>query len=212
MWKEEKTPELIRLLNEAYPNADCALNFGNIFQLLIAVVLSAQTTDKQVNVVTPALFESFPDAQALSKADVIEVEEHIRRIGMYKTKAKNIVALSKNLCEKYGGEVPSDFDELTALPGVGRKTANVVQAVGFGIPAIPVDTHVFRVAGRIGVAKGKDVLETEMLLQERLPRNSWIDMHHAIILHGRNVCSARKPKCEECTISQLCDSAYKENK
>ena len=204
IWTEEHTEKLVAEMKNTYPAPECALDFGSNFQLLIAVALSAQTTDKQVNVVTPALFRDYPDAFALAEAEPEEIENYIRRIGMYKTKARNIVAASRMLVEKYEGEVPDDFDELVKLPGVGRKTANVVLAVGWGIPAIPVDTHVFRVSNRIGIVSEKDVLKTELGLMEKLPRGSWIDMHHALIWHGRLVCKARRPECEMCTLTGIC--------
>lgn len=203
-WKKEDTKILLEEMGRLYPAPECALEFGSLFQLLIAVILSAQTTDKQVNVVTKDLFRDYPDAASLAAADPEAVEEIIRRIGMYKTKAKNIIAASKILVEEYGGEVPEDFDRLVKLPGVGRKTANVVLAVGCGVPAIPVDTHVFRVANRIGIVQEKDVLKTELALMEQLPKDSWIDMHHALIWHGRRVCKARKPECDACSIADIC--------
>lgn len=206
MWTEEKTSEAVRLLYESYPSPECALKFRNKFELIVAVVLSAQTTDKQVNKVTPPLFEAYPTAEMLAGAKTEDVENLIKKIGMYRTKAKNIIGLAGKLCEDFGGDVPSDFDSLISLPGVGRKTANVVRAVGFGIPAIPVDTHVFRVSGRLGLAKGRDVVETEKILMERLPEEVWIDMHHAIIWHGREVCKAKNPDCGGCTLAGLCEA------
>ncbi|NLT47809.1 MAG: endonuclease III, partial [Clostridiales bacterium] len=187
-----------------YPEAECALVHEDRFQLLIAVVLSAQTTDKSVNQVTPALFGRYPDAATLASAQAEDLEEILKRIGMYRTKAKNIIALSKMLMEKHGGQVPGDYDLLTELPGVGRKTANVVLSVGFGEPRIAVDTHVFRLANRIGITAEKNVLDTELSLMKAIPREYWIMMHHALIWHGRQVCSARNPKCSECAIESLC--------
>ena len=203
-WKEEDTKILLEEMGRMYPAPECALEFGSLFQLLIAVILSAQTTDKQVNVVTKDLFRIYPDAASLAEADPSEVEQVIRRIGMYKTKAKNIIAAARMLMEEYGGEVPRDFDRLVKLPGVGRKTANVVLAVGCGVPAIPVDTHVFRVNNRIGIVSEKDVLKTELALMEALPEETWINMHHALIWHGRRVCKARKPDCDACPIADIC--------
>lgn len=203
--KKETINEILDILETTYPDAECALNHNNVFELLISVVLSAQTTDKSVNLVTPALFAEFPDAFALSQADIDEVVEYIRKIGMYKTKSKNIVNLSMELVTRFDGQVPKDYDALLSLPGVGRKTANVVRSVGFGIPAIAVDTHVFRVANRIGIGKGKDVLKTEESLMENIPRERWSKAHHSLIFHGRNCCSARKPDCENCSINDLCE-------
>lgn len=191
-------------LEGEYPEADCALDFGSLFQLLISVVLSAQTTDKSVNLVTPSLFDKYPDAASMAKAKQEELAEHIRRIGMYKTKSKNILALSKMLMEKHDGQVPEDYDQLIALPGVGRKTANVVLSVGFGQQRIAVDTHVFRVANRIGLVKEKDVLKTELALMKVLPEDRWSRTHHSLIFHGRYCCHARKPQCETCVIESLC--------
>lgn len=209
-WTRKNTEELVAIMKEAYPNAECALDFGSLFQLLIAVALSAQTTDKQVNVVTKELFAKYPDPETMSFADVEEIEAIIKRIGLYKTKARNILAISRILVEEYGGAVPQIHEELVKLPGVGRKTANVVLAVGCGIPAIAVDTHVFRVANRIGIVEAKDVLKTEQGLMDRIPKEDWIDMHHALIWHGRRICSARGPKCEICPISSLCHYYKKE--
>ncbi|MBQ3389919.1 MAG: endonuclease III [Firmicutes bacterium] len=203
-WTDNDTKILLEEMRRTYPAPECALEFQDRFQLLIAVILSAQTTDKQVNVVTKDLFRKYPDAASLAAADPAEVEETIRRIGMYKTKAKNITAAARMLMEAYGGEVPEDFDELVKLPGVGRKTANVVLAVGCGVPAIPVDTHVFRVSNRIGIVCEKDVLKTELALMERLPEDTWIDMHHALIWHGRRICKARRPECDICPIADIC--------
>jgi endonuclease-3 len=202
---KKKVTEILDRLREAYPEAGCALDHENVFQLLVATVLSAQTTDKSVNIVTPELFERYPDAHALGAADPKDVEPYIKRIGMYRQKAKNIVGLSKMLDEKYGGEVPEDFVKLQELPGVGRKTANVVLAEGFGEQRIAVDTHVFRVSNRIGLAHADDVLETEKQLMEILPDNRWTDAHHLLIFHGRRCCSARKPGCENCCIKDFCE-------
>lgn len=203
--KREVILEILDRLDRTYPDAECALHHQNVFQLIVAVALSAQTTDKSVNQVTPALFAAYPDAFALACADPEEVSQYIKRIGMYKTKSKNIVGLAKVLAEKYDGQVPDDYDKLTELPGVGRKTANVVLSVGFGQQRIAVDTHVFRVANRIGLADGKDVLKTELSLMENLPEQRWSQAHHSLIFHGRNCCTARKPDCENCAISDLCE-------
>ena len=205
MLEKDKIKEVLDKLEEAYPEAECALHHQNVFQLIVAVALSAQTTDKSVNVVTPALFERYPDADALAAADVEEVSEYIKRIGMYKTKAKNIVGMAQKLVSDYGGQVPEDYDALVSLPGVGRKTANVVLSVGFGHQRIAVDTHVFRVANRIGLVHEKDVLKTELSLMERIPEERWSRTHHSLIFHGRQCCDARKPKCDDCPINTLCE-------
>lgn len=204
MLKQKEITEVLDRLKDRYPEAGCALDHVNVFQLLIAVVLSAQTTDKSVNIVSVPLFEAYPDAQALAQADLEDLQEILKRIGMYKTKSKNIKNLSAQLVEKYDGQVPGDYDKLVELPGVGRKTANVVLAEGFGHQRIAVDTHVFRVTNRIGLVQEKDVLKTELGLMEALPENRWSEAHHSFIFHGRNCCAARKPKCEECPIEHIC--------
>ena len=209
MIKEDEVIKVLDILDSTYPDAECALDHENVFQLIVAVALSAQTTDKSVNQVTPALFEAYPDAFALAQASPDEVEEYIRRIGMYKTKAKNIVGLAKGLVERFDGQVPEDYDSLVSLPGVGRKTANVVLAVGFGQQRIAVDTHVFRVSNRIGLADGKDVLKTELKLMERVPEERWSRTHHSLIFHGRQCCDARKPKCDTCPIVMYCEFVNK---
>ena len=209
MVKNEDIKIILDRLEENYPDAECALVHQNVYQLIVAVALSAQTTDKSVNLITPALFERFPNAEALALAEIPEVEEYIRRIGMYKTKAKNIVGMAKALVENHGGQVPEDYDALVALPGVGRKTANVVLSVGFGHQRIAVDTHVFRVSNRIGLVAEKDVLKTELALMDRIPEERWSKTHHSLIFHGRQCCDARKPRCEECSIKEWCEE-YKE--
>ena len=195
---------MLDLLRQEYPDAGCALEHQDIYQLLICVVLSAQTTDKSVNRISDALFAAYPNPKALASAQQEDVIEIIKTIGMYKTKSKNIIALAKELVSRFDGQVPDDYDALISLPGVGRKTANVVQAVGFGHQRIAVDTHVFRVTNRIGLVSEKDVLKTEMALMKTLPEDRWTEAHHSFIFHGRNCCSARNPKCEECGIAELC--------
>lgn len=202
---KKKVKEILDTLEETYPEAECALHHQNNYQLIIAVALSAQTTDKSVNKVTPALFEAYPDPESLAKAKPEEVQEYIKRIGMYKTKAKNIVGLAQKLVEDFGGEVPEDYDSLVSLPGVGRKTANVVLSVGFGHQRIAVDTHVFRVSNRIGLVHEKDVLKTELALMKTIPEERWSKTHHSLIFHGRNICMARNPNCEACPISKFCE-------
>lgn len=211
MLAEDKVKEVLDILEKTYPDAECALHHKNVFQLIVAVALSAQTTDKSVNQVTPALFEKYPDAESLAAADVSEVSEYIKRIGMYKTKAKNIVGMARKLVSDYGGQVPEDYDALVSLPGVGRKTANVVLSVGFGQQRIAVDTHVFRVANRIGLVHEKDVLKTELSLMDRIPEERWSRTHHSLIFHGRQCCDARKPKCDDCPINTFCEYINGEN-
>ena len=202
---KEKVKKVLDLLEEEYPEAECALHHRNVFELIVAVALSAQTTDKSVNQVTPELFERYPDAEALSKADPADVEKFIRRIGMYKTKSKNIVAMAERIVSDFGGQVPEDYGSLVSLPGVGRKTANVVLSVGFGHQRIAVDTHVFRVSNRIGLVHESDVLKTELALMETVPEDRWSKTHHSLIFHGRHCCTARKPDCENCVIGELCE-------
>lgn len=201
---KKNVEEILNRLREEYPDAECALDHRNVYELLVSVTLSAQTTDVSVNKVTPALFERYPDAKAMAKADPGEVAEIIRTIGMYKTKSQRIIDQAAALVEKHDGEVPEDDELLVKLPGVGRKTANVVMAVGFGHQRIAVDTHVFRVSNRIGLAEAKDVEETEEQLKKVLPGDRWSEAHHSLIFHGRNCCDARKPACERCVIEDLC--------
>lgn len=203
-FSNKEITEILDLLRTEYPDADCALVHQNVYQLIIAVALSAQTTDKSVNKVSGGLFEKYPTPYELASAKQEDVIEIIKTIGMYKTKSKNIIALAQELVERFDGQVPENYDELVSLPGVGRKTANVVLAVGFGHQRIAVDTHVFRVTNRIGLANEKDVLKTEYALMDALPEDRWSEAHHSLIFHGRNCCSARNPKCSECVISNLC--------
>ena len=198
---------ILDMLRQEYPDAECALVHQNLYQLLIAVVLSAQTTDKSVNKVSGHLFEAYPDPEALASARQEDVIEIIRTIGMYKTKSRNIIALAKELQERFSGCVPDNYDDLISLPGVGRKTANVVLAVGFGKQRIAVDTHVFRVTNRIGLVSEIDVLKTELALMEVLPQDRWTEAHHSLIFHGRNCCSARNPECGRCVIAGICRKA-----
>ena len=211
MTKEEWNNAVIKGLAEAHPDARPELNFTNPFELLIATMLSAQCTDRQVNKCTPALFRDHPNAESISRMTPEEIALYIKPCGFYNTKGKNIIAACRKLVEKYGGEVPCDREALEALPGVGRKTANVVLSNAFGVPAIAVDTHVFRVSNRLGIAEAKTVEETEKQLMQAIPKQLWSMMHHYIIFHGRKVCSAKKPNCAECTLKDLC-RYYKENK
>jgi endonuclease-3 len=201
---KEVTIKILDALKTEYPDADCALVHQNVYQLIIAVALSAQTTDKSVNKVSGKLFEKYPTPYELAVANQEDVIEIIKTIGMYKTKSKNIIALAQELVNRFDGQVPENYEDLVSLPGVGRKTANVVLAVGFGHQRIAVDTHVFRVTNRIGFVNEKYVLKTELALMETLPENRWAEAHHSLIFHGRNCCSARNPRCEECVIKDLC--------
>ena len=204
MMRKDKVNKILDLLEEEYPDAECALDYDSVFHLLLAVVLSAQTTDVSVNKITPELFSKYETPQDLAAADRKDVENIIRTIGMYRTKSENIINLSKMLVEEYDGMVPESDKELVKLPGVGRKTANVVMSVGFGHQRIAVDTHVFRVSNRIGLVSEPDVLKTELALMKTIPENRWTKTHHSLIFHGRRCCTARNPKCEECVIKDLC--------
>lgn len=187
-----------------YPDADTELKFNSEYELLVAVMLSAQCTDKRVNQVTEKLFKDYNTPEKMLTLTQEELEQKIFSCGFYKNKAKNILKTSKTLVEKYNGKVPDNLKELQDLDGVGRKTANVVGAVAFNIPAIAVDTHVFRVANRIGLTNAKNELNTELQLQKAIPKEKWLRVHHLIIWHGRRCCDARKPKCEDCLIKEDC--------
>ena len=196
---------VIEYFSKSMPTAESELNFRTPFELLVAVVLSAQCTDKRVNLTTPALFEAYPTAEAMSKATAEEIYEYIKSISYPNNKAKHLATLSRQIVEKFGGEVPSDPKELESLQGVGRKTANVVGAVLWGREVMPVDTHVFRVADRIGLStNAKTPLATERQLEKGFPKELLPIAHHWLILHGRYVCVARKPKCDICGIKEAC--------
>ena len=195
---------LFEKLSVAIPNPETELAHDNPFQLLISVILSAQATDISVNKVTPALFEAFPDPESMATARVEQVLSFIRSIGLAPSKAKNIVNTCNLLVEKHQGKIPQTLEELIALPGVGRKTANVMLNTAFGKPVIAVDTHIFRVSNRTGLAIGKDVREVEDGLMKNVPRKFKKDAHHLLILHGRYVCKARKPECSQCVIRRQC--------
>lgn len=197
--------EIVDRLGEMFPNAGCELAYRDRFQLLCAVMLSAQTTDKSVNRVTPALFAKYADAWAMAQADQKDVESLIRSIGLYHSKASHLIAVSRELLRRFDGEVPGTMEELRSLPGVGRKTANVVLAEGFGIPALAVDTHVERVSKRLGmVPAGKTVEQTEQILQKKISKDKWISAHHRMIFFGRYMCHAKKPACGECPFAAFC--------
>jgi endonuclease-3 len=196
--------EVFRRLRDANPAPTTELEFASPFQLLVAVVLSAQATDKGVNIATRKLFALAPTPEAMADLGEAGIAEHIKTIGLFRNKAKNTALLSRQLLERHAGEVPNDREALEALPGVGRKTANVVLNTIFGEPTMAVDTHIFRLANRTGLAPGKDVLEVEKRLLRRIPKEYLRDAHHWLILHGRYVCTARKPRCRECIIRDLC--------
>jgi len=201
---KKKVAEVVERLGEVYGGEGTALVHGSVFELLVCVVLSAQTTDASVNKVTPELFRRWPDAAALSVADPAQVEKVIKTIGLYRTKAANIVKLAAILDERFDGMVPGNFDSLLSLPGVGRKTANVVLAFGFGEERMAVDTHVFRVANRIGLCCETTPEKTESALVACIPKGRLSASHHYLIFHGRRVCHARKPECPACVIRALC--------
>ena len=204
-----KRREIYERFRAANPNPTTELKYTTPFELLVAVVLSAQATDKSVNQATAVLYPKYNTPGQIAKLGVAGLEKYIQRIGLYRTKAKNVVELSRILMEKHGGEVPATREELEALPGVGRKTANVVLNTAFGQPTVAVDTHIFRVANRTNLAPGKDALEVEQKLLKFTPPEFLHNAHHWLILHGRYVCIARKPGCPECLIRDLCEFKQK---
>ena len=204
-----RTKKIVDILKKTYPDAKCELNYDTPFQLLIATILSAQTTDKKVNEVTKDLFIDYPDLDAFLTVTNDELEERIKQIGLYRNKSKNLILMFRQLKEKFNGEVPKTMEEIMSLAGAGRKTANVVLSNAFNVPSIAVDTHVFRVSNRLELAKSDNVLDVEIQLQGELPKKEWILMHHLLIFHGRRCCTARNPKCTECPLSHLCKYANK---
>ncbi len=206
MQQKERYARVISYFEEVRPIANSELHYKDPFELLVAVILSAQCTDKRVNMVTPALLQAYPNANAMSKATSEEIFEYIKSISYPNNKSKHLVAMSKTLVEDFDGIVPSDVDQLQKLQGVGRKTANVIASVIFSLPAMAVDTHVFRVANRIGLTQNsKTPLETERELVKHIPEEKIPIAHHWLILHGRYVCIARAPKCNECGLTEVCD-------
>ncbi|CAN5356970.1 endonuclease III [soil metagenome] len=196
---------ILQGLEAAYPDAQTALQHETPFQLLVATILSAQCTDARVNAVTPTLFRDHPDAASFAEMDPSELEPYIRACGLFRAKSRNILSASRRLMEQHGGEVPATRAQLLTLPGVGRKTANVVLANAFGRAAIAVDTHVFRVSRRLGLAHGETPREVEEELMAVLPREAWAPTHHRFILHGRRLCKAPRPLCAECPLTRWCD-------
>ena len=203
--------DIIDLIDKIYENPKCELVFNSNYELLVAVILSAQCTDKRVNIVTKELFKEFNTPMKMITLSQVELEEKIRTCGFFHNKAKHILECSKELIEKFGGEVPSNKEDLKKLAGVGEKTANVVLGVAFNIPAIAVDTHVFRVSNRLGLASSKTVDGTQKDLEKAIPKEKWIKFHYSLVLHGRYVCKAQKPNCAECKLSKYC-KFYKKNK
>lgn len=202
--KKERAEAAVRLLEEKYPDAVCSLSYSDPFQLLIATRLSAQCTDARVNIVTPALFAAFPDAASMANADVTQVEELIKTCGLYKTKARDLVGIGKALCERFGGEVPGTIEELVTLPGVGRKTANLVCGDIFGKPAVVTDTHLIRLCNRLGLVSTRDPLKVEMQMRKLLPPDKSNAFCHRAVLFGRDICTARTAHCEICPLAESC--------
>lgn len=204
----ERMSEIIRLLHETFPDAHCELNFNNAWELLVATILSAQCTDQKVNQVTPALFARYPTPEALAEAEIEDIEKMIYSTGFYRNKAKNIQGAARRLVTVYGGEIPTDINELLTLPGVARKTANVVLGNAFRITeGIVVDTHVKRIANRLGLTQESTPEKIERDLMALTPHEEWIDLSHLLIFLGRRVCDAKKPNCAQCTIRHLCPSS-----
>ena len=204
MLSKMKRLNVLELLENEYGNTTTALTFETSFQLLIATIMSAQSTDDQVNKITTPLFADHPDAASIAALSLDVLEEKIKRVGLYRNKAKNILATSKIIQNEYAGKIPQTREELVKLPGVGRKTANVVISVAFDTPAIAVDTHVFRVSNRLGLAAAKNVDQTEQQLMKNIPEEKWAAAHHWLIWHGRKVCKAQNPKCETCLLNEWC--------
>jgi len=203
-----RAAEVNRRLKKRYPDAKCSLDFTSPFELLIATILSAQSTDARVNIVTKALFRKYPDPQAFARASQVEMETDVKQTGFFRNKAKAVIACAKAIVERHGGDVPRTMDELTALPGVGRKTANVVLGNAFQTPAgVVVDTHVTRVSGRLGLTANTDAVKIEEDLVLLLPKSEWTVFAHRLIDHGRQTCIARRPLCEECVLNDICPSA-----
>jgi endonuclease-3 len=205
MKHKENVNHILAELDKAYPDARLALRFSNAYELLVATILSAQCTDERVNQVTPALFKKYPTAQALAEADIAELEHEIKSTGFYRNKAKSLKGCAQALVERHEGEIPRDMEAMVKLPGVGRKTANMVLGATYGIPGIVVDTHVSRVTQRLGLTKNTDATKIEFDLNEIIPRERWTLFSHQLILHGRTICVARKPKCNLCPLSPWCD-------
>jgi endonuclease-3 len=203
-----RAKEVNARLKKRYPHAKCSLDFTTPFELLIATILSAQSTDVRVNIVTKSLFRKYPSPAAFASASQVEMETDVKQTGFFRNKAKAVIACARAIVENHGGEVPRTMDELTALPGVGRKTANVVLGNAFHTPAgIVVDTHVTRVSGRLGLTQNADAVKIEEDLMPLLPRSEWTAFSHRLIYHGRETCIARKPKCAECVLNDICPSA-----
>ena len=209
MTKKQRALLCVEALKKEYPDAICSLNYKNDFQLLVATRLSAQCTDARVNIVTPALFEKYPTVEAFAEADVADVEEIIRSCGFYRTKAKDIIGMAQKILSDFGGMVPDNIEDLTSLPGVGRKTANLICGDIYGNPAVVADTHLIRISNLLGLVETKDPFKVETALRKLLPPEESNDFCHRCVLHGRAVCVARRPACEKCCMADFCKSAKK---
>jgi endonuclease-3 len=209
---KKRAERIVRLLAKLYPDAKCALHHDNPLQLLIATILSAQCTDVRVNMVTPALFARYPNARAFAEANSSELETAIQSTGFFRNKARNIIACCRQIQEKYGGQVPNTMEDLVQLPGVGRKTANVILGTAFNVPGITVDTHVLRLSHRMGLSKKTDAEKVEQDLMVVIPKKEWTMFSHRMIFHGRQVCFARKPNCTECILAEVCPKIGVETK
>lgn len=208
-----KPAEILEHLDQLFPDARCELNHRNHYEMAVAVVLSAQTTDASVNRVTPALFEKYPDAESLAQGNLQEIEQCIASLGLYHNKARSIQGMARGLVEMYGGVVPDNMEDLVKLPGVGRKCANVIMSECYGVPALAVDTHVNRVSKRLGLAKKDDSLLTvETKLKRKIPKERWIKTHHQLIFFGRYLCHARNPECERCPFQEICKEKKEQQK
>ncbi|WP_293660960.1 endonuclease III [uncultured Phascolarctobacterium sp.] len=206
--RKQQREAILALLEETYKGTETALHYSTPFELLVAVIMSAQCTDERVNKITARIFPKYNTPEKMGALSQEQLEEEIRDCGLFRSKAKNLLATCKMLVEVYGSVIPDTIEELMKLPGVGKKTANVVASIVYKVPAIAVDTHVFRVSHRLGLTKGDDPLAVEQELQKAIPKNKWSDAHHWLIWHGRRICKARKPLCSECVLVELCP--YKE--
>ena len=206
--RKQQREAILALLEETYKGTETALHYSTPFELLVAVIMSAQCTDERVNKITARIFPKYNTPEKMGALSQEQLEEEIRDCGLFRSKAKNLLATCKMLVEVYGSVIPDTIEVLMKLPGVGKKTANVVASIVYKVPAIAVDTHVFRVSHRLGLAKGDDPLAVEQELQKAIPKNKWSDAHHWLIWHGRRICKARKPLCSECVLVELCP--YKE--
>ncbi|RVU54541.1 endonuclease III [Anaerosphaera multitolerans] len=207
---KKEAKEVLEILEKCYPDAQCELNHNSPFELLVATILSAQCTDVRVNIITSEMFKKYNTPMDYLELGLENIEELIKSCGFYRNKAKSIYMSSKKIIEEFNGEVPQTIEELMTLPGVGKKTANVVASTAYGVPAIAVDTHVFRLANRIGFVDEKDVESTEIALEKKIEKSSWTRAHHLLIFHGRRVCKARNPLCGECKIRDHCRYYLKE--